>query len=219
VLWAESTTVIVVARRYSEKRTYQLPDAALTARAESIARRALADATSPLYNGVRLHVSMNAAGGYEATGDDWDVVLSELTADGLVPTSTYVAFYPPVGLLLTSPPTIMSDRERATLNVDVVSDDEGFVRTSVAKVDRLITQLLTDPERDGPDAPVAVAAPAVPTTPSAAAEAPVAASPLTDATSPSWLARTWRDHAATLVVTVVGTVLAAALLVVLNIGG
>lgn len=209
-----------MARRYSEKRRYELPDAATTARVESVARQTLAAAASSMYNGLRLHVAINADGGYEATGDDWDAVLSELTTDGLVPTSTYVAFYPPGRLLLTNPTTITSDRERATLNVEVESDDEGFVRTTVAKVDRLVTQIIAEHERDHPRPPPAVTAQPVATAPAAAAETAVGpSSPAAASAAPSWLARTWRDHAATLVITVVGTVIAAALLVVFNIGG
>lgn len=221
MLLSRSTTVRFVARRYKEQRTYKLPDVARTVRAEAAARQVLSDAFAPLFGGVKPYISMTTNEGYDATGQDWDAVLAELTTDGLTPERTYVAIYSADPKLLVSyPPTVTSQRERLTVNVEVSSEDEGVVRAATAKLDRLVTAIIAGPEvADAASPALAAPGPTSAETPSVLTPTSEASPPPSETPARSWLARTWRDHAATLVVTVVGTVLAAALLVVLNIGG
>lgn len=205
-----------MARRYAEEKTYEFSDEATTVRAETIARAVLSDALEPLYEGVRVHVAMTADGGYEASGDDWDAVLADLTADGLLPTRTYVAFYPLRDLLLTNPPVIWGDRARRSVSVEIVSDNEGAVRAAMAKIDRLVSPLIAkNPDLNADSPAVGTPQPSASVTPTAPALAPVADT----ARAPSWLARTWREHTAVFVVTVLGTIVSAIVIAALNIGG
>lgn len=224
-----------MARKYTEHRDYEFADTASTFSAESVVRRVLTEAFSPLFGGVDPHFSMSTAEGYESTGADWDSVLAELTTDGLLPDRTYAALYPVDRRQMgSSPLVIMSFPQRHTVIVEISSEDEGTVRATAAKLDRLMAALvagsldatsIAHPLRaiDSPPTTGDTPSPSAhPVTPAGEVPAPIAPSPSSDAAERperSWLARTWRDHAATLVITVVGTVLAAALLVVLNIGG
>lgn len=211
-----------MARRYTEKRDYTLPDATTTVRAESLARQVLVDTFEPLLNGIRFYISITALEGYKSTGDDWDTVLAELTSDGLTPQRTYAALYSadPRSTSISHAPEITSSRERCEVSVELSSEDEGVVRATTAKLDRLMAPLVAgSPEVETPSPAEERPQPSTPVTPIAPVLPPVAITQPDAASAPSWLARTWRDHAATLVITVVGTVIAAALLVALNIGG
>lgn len=211
-----------VVRRYTEQRDYTLPDAATTVRAESLARKVLVETFEPLLNGIRFYISMTAPEGYKSTGDDWDTVLAELTSDGLTPQRTYAALYSadPRSTSISHAPEITSSRERCEVSVELSSEDEGVVRATTAKLDRLMAPLIAGrPEVETASPAASLPQPSAPVTPNAPALAPVASPQPDTAPPPSWMARTWRDHAAALVITVAGTVIAAALLVVLNIGG
>lgn len=210
-----------VARRYSEERKYELPDAATTVRAEALARRVLTDTFGPLLNGVRSYISMTTAEGYKSTGDDWETVLAELTTDGLTPVRTYVALYSTApGNAVSQPPEITSYPVRCIVNVDVSSEDEGVVRATTAKLDRLMAPLIAGHEVVDADSPAPAALPS----PSAevSSDTAAAAAPSVPPAAPSfwsWLGSTWRDHTAVFLVTVVGTVVAAVFIAAFNIGG